>query len=230
MKVDIELMGAPGSGKSQIARNLVLRGGFSAWTNVGHKVEGAYDQAMGVSGSYREDLWAFFTWLSLKATNSQERVVYTGSLFDILAHSGAQLESTIRGLQTPQTEQELIQRQGATAVLTMLLIDAYSQKYPDRLKFLFYLPYPEEKPEDTTQMDYEFGKLVDKSLREILAEFGMFEKVQKLRGTTDQNVDEIIETVNKQLATLGGHEAITDRDRESVGGNVNSDGPAAAGS
>ena len=205
--IEIGIIGAPNSGKSKLIKEFVKLS--KPWFaennqkmivhgNIGTDIESRYDQAMGVYGDYRENLWAFFARLAAekKIRNDGNNFISNGTMIDTLAHAGINMETVMLGLQTsglvtPDTQAEVQKLQMAMNVLTFLFVENF------QYKFVFYLPLPEQiviPGEDDSEQRY--SQRIDNAIQVIFQNFNL--RIQMLdQPTHKEKAEEMLSTIKR---------------------------------
>jgi hypothetical protein len=210
--IEIGIVGAPGSGKSQLIDTFLETsaewfadqgccGGIHLHTvgNAGSLIENNFDQAMGPYGGYRDNLWGIFERLSQEKTlrNQGKSFIANGTVIDSLAHTGVNLETVMLGAQnsgliTPQTQVELQKVQMATEVTKALFFDIL------QYKFVFYLPLPPqiEVPGQEHDEERRYGDKIDNAIQAIFGGLGM--RIQALdQPTMEEKAQEMLDTIKR---------------------------------
>lgn len=200
----VAIVGAPGSGKSSVIAELdniwELDDPVGYSVNPGWWIEHKFDQAMGPHASYREDLWSFFTMLEeeKRAVARGDSFAFSnGGLLAPLAHGVANLETLKSNLKTPEIEREIEQRQFALTVLTMLFIE--NAHY----SLFYYLPFPIKQAEER-EPEYAYNMEVDNAIELILSQFGVWDRIQKVPGSPEEQAAFILSDIKSKLAKLNG--------------------------
>lgn len=87
MPAKIALVGAPGVGKTHLARNMKKDHGFAVVDNIPQKISKKYDLAIGWPADYRTDLLILADRLVYALEPPKEDTVYTTTLLDSLAYA-----------------------------------------------------------------------------------------------------------------------------------------------
>lgn len=200
--ISIALVGAPGAGKTPLAEKFAeisadwfaeQESEFVVLKNPGTILEEEYDTAMGVFGSYAEDLRAYY----LNYENEQavaragKSYISVSTALENLAHAGVNLEHVMTGLQTQDTQRRLAQGQVAMSLLTFLFMERF------RFSFGFYVPTNGSALVlPGADSDDNFNSRVDMALRQIFANFGM--RIQVLdQPTVEEKAQEMFDTVKR---------------------------------
>lgn len=217
--ISIALVGAPGSGKSEIATEFqrISKDWFAEQASIcscdadekagcsncgnplaiignsGNYLQDETDTAMGVFGGYAEDLRAYFVQYEAEdvVRRNGQSFLTLGTVLENLAHSGCTLENILTGLQTPQAEHRARAQQITMSALTFLFMERF------RYTFAFYVPYAGANIvlPGADDADRAFEARVDTALRTIFVNFGF--RVQPLEGTAEESAQEIFETVKR---------------------------------
>lgn len=198
--ISIGLVGAPGSGKQAIGEKFAeLSYGwwpeghdFRLIGNAGNVIEDEYDRAMGVFGSWDDDLRAYHL-----RYEAEQRAIKDGASFlslgtavENIAHCGINLENIMVGLSTPEM-QALVQRQQVTmTALTFLFLQGF------RYTFGFYVPHSGKTIILPGQDDSEnsYNQRIDGAIRTVFGNFGV--RIQVLdEPTIDEKAQVMFETV-----------------------------------
>lgn len=174
MKPRIGLIGAPGSGKRKLAKELMRQPDTLVTTPGGRILEESLSNAMGAFASYRDDLWAFYEQLEQEHRNwaFDGTVVNSGTLLVPIAHAMTNLETLRIGLQTDIVQAEVLKRQQILTTMTLLFLE----NFPANYNHLYYLPLPE-----SNTVGYE--QRVDRSIQTLLEQFG-YDRIPILKAKT----------------------------------------------
>lgn len=199
--ISIGLVGAPGSGKSKIADEFhrISSDWFESYDqdiwvleNAGTTIE-RNDQAMGIFGSWAEDLRAYFVRYEAEqdAIRGKKSYLTLGTAIDHIAHSGVNLENILTGLSTPDQQIRIQQQQVTMTALTFLFTRGF------RYTFGFYVPYagtillPGQDEAEAT-----YNRRVDGALRQIFGNFGL--RIQMLdQPSIEEKAQEMFDTVKR---------------------------------
>lgn len=199
--VSIGVAGAPGSGKTQlgemfyeIAHDYFEDNDSELWIieNAGKTIEQDFDYAMGVFGSYADDLRAYHRRQEAENLARAKGVSFLslGTAIDHMAHTGINLEAIMTGLSTPDQEIKAQQGQLTMAIMTHLFRDHF------RYTFGFYLPHPGTSVILPGQSDSEdeYNKRIDAAIRMVFANLGI--RIQILdEPTMEEKAQEMFDTV-----------------------------------
>lgn len=174
MKPRIGLIGAPGSGKQKLTKELARQADNILVTTPGGRLLERLDNAMGAFASHRDDLWAFYEQLEQEHINREFDgiVVHSGTLLVPIAHAMTNLETLRIGLQTDLVQADILRRQQILTTLTMLFLE----NFPTNYNFVYYLPLPE-----SNVVGYE--QRIDRSIQMLLGQFG-YDRIPILKSKT----------------------------------------------
>ena len=201
--ISIALIGAPGSGKSDIAAAykdiadpwfaVNEAGPLNVIENPGNVIQDELDTAMGLAGGWKEDLRVFFRRYEqeqkFRATN--ESFITLGTALENLAHCGVNMENIIRSIQTEEQQQALQIQQIAMTQLTYLFTSTF------QYTFAFYVPKTGViLSADGSEIDTEanYNRRVDEALRMVFANFGI--RIQSLdEGSPEEKAKVVFDTI-----------------------------------
>lgn len=204
MKIDfpisIGLIGAPGSGKENLADAFLgisadwfaeNKAEFEVIPNGGRLVE-EKGQAMGVFGDGTDDLRANFLRFEAEQAAWAKGVstLSLGTAVENIAHCGVNLENIMTGVTLPNQQERIQKQQILMTTLTFLFLERF------RYLFGFYLPHPGTALIVPGQDDAEnaYNQRVDGAIRTIFGQFGM--RLQVLdQPTIEEKAQEMFDTV-----------------------------------
>lgn len=201
LPVQIGLVGAPGSGKSKVAAEFAAisaewfqEHGEHLWTitNPGEQIKQRFDQAVGVFGSWEDDVRAYHVRFEDEelARRAGVSFVSVGTAVENIAHCGVNLENMMVGLATPDTQQRVQQQQVAMTMLTFLFLNNF------RYLFGFYVPHPGAAVILPGQDDSEntYNLRIDAAIRHIFGNFGL--RIQVLdQPSVEEKAQAMFDTV-----------------------------------
>lgn len=205
--LSIVLVGAPGSGKLALAEAFEEKSAdwfasheqdITVIPNAGRTIEEKYDIALGMFGSCFEDLRAHFLRFEEEQTllGNGTSFVTCGSIVENLAHCGANLETIITGLATPETQKRAQVQQIGMTMLTLSVPAVF------RPTFAFYIPLPEPSglvlpgAAQDSEVEKQYAQKIDNHIRMIFQNFGF--GIQALdQPTLEEKVDVMYETVKE---------------------------------
>ena len=201
--IAIGLVGAPGSGKAQlgqmffeIANEYFTENDSDLWVieNAGRIIEQDFDYAMGVYGSYVDDMRAYHIRQEMEHAALAKGVSYItlGTPVDHIAHTGINLETLMTGLQTPDLEAKVQRWQVTMTMMTFLMQSHF------RYTFGFYLPHPGTSVilPGEADTESEYNQRIDKAIQMVMANFGM--RIQVLNeGTLEDKAQTMFDTVKR---------------------------------
>lgn len=200
--ISIALVGAPGADKTPLAEKFaeISADWFAeqgselvVLKNPGTILEEEYDTAMGVFGSYAEDIRAYHLKYEAEqaAVREGKSFISVSTALENLAHAGVNLEHIMTGLQTQDTQRRLAQGQVVMSLLTFLFMERF------RFSFGFYIPVAGSALVlPGADSDDNFSSRVDMALRQIFANFGM--RIQVLdQPSVEEKAEEMFNTVKR---------------------------------
>lgn len=217
-KAGIYLCGAPGSGKSALAKRLaqdlsgLLEGEIEIideYTDeverLGYKVagEGAYLSNMVIYSEHRhaEDL----------VRMKQNNFITCGGGIERLAHAGVRTEVMNAGVKTPENDMRVMKEMQTATMFSFLLADTFAYS------FVFYLPRRESVLLPGEDHKEPFYKRVDFAIRTTIDKFRV--PAFEVEGTIDEQVEKVKAIIEETFENAAKAKEVVDGSPDNSGDN-----------
>lgn len=215
LPISIGLVGAPGSGKQEIAQHFydiaepwfkVQASELRVIENAGSVIEREYDQAMGVFGSWQEDLRAYFLRNEMEVQARKDGVSFLslGTAVENIAHCGVNMETIAMGISTPEQQPRMQRQQVAMTTLTFLFLQNF------RYLFGFYVPSPTATIilPGVDDSERSYSQRIDNGIRSVFGNFAM--KIQMLDQPSIEEKAEVMFNTVRDIVENGIPEPTTE--------------------
>lgn len=184
----IALLGAPGAGKTRIARELRAAlaekyGAFVLIDNYVQQLEKRTNFAYGHFASYVPNLTVALDRTGIENKHADNNTITCGTIFDTISYTILHGREAARF--SPEGQLEMVRANATLGTMGMLVADTFNYNYA------FYLPYSEKAKTKRSKLDV----ILDATIPLIVEE--NFMHITRLEGTIKEKVDFAVQIIDK---------------------------------